>query len=95
MLNFCEACAAICCKCDLWKTIKQDTKNILFSEKKEPIAFDMRVIGFDPFLSEERATELGIELVENVPDMLPRIDYLTVHTPLTPETKGLIDAENS
>ena len=54
-------------------------------------AFGMRIIGYDPFMSAERATELGIELVENVADMLPRIDYLTVHTPLTPETKNLID----
>lgn len=55
------------------------------------IAFDMRVIGCDPFLSAERAMELGIEQVASVEQMLPRIDYLTVHTPLTPETKNLID----
>ncbi len=57
---------------------------------KRAQAFEMRVIGFDPFLSAERAAELGIELVERVPDMLPKIDYMTVHTPLTPETKHLI-----
>ena len=56
------------------------------------IAFGMRVIGVDPFLSAERAIELGIELVPNVDEMLSRIDYLTVHTPLTPETKNLINA---
>jgi D-3-phosphoglycerate dehydrogenase len=56
------------------------------------IAFDMRVIGVDPFLSAERAVELGIELVANVDEMLPRVDYLTVHTPLTPDTKNLINA---
>ncbi|MCA9238620.1 MAG: phosphoglycerate dehydrogenase [Planctomycetales bacterium] len=53
-------------------------------------AFEMNIIGYDPFMSADRAAELGIELVENVRDMLPRIDYLTVHTPLTEETKGLI-----
>jgi D-3-phosphoglycerate dehydrogenase / 2-oxoglutarate reductase len=53
-------------------------------------AFGMRVIGYDPFLSAERAVELGIELVASVPEMLPRVDYLTVHTPLTPETRNLI-----
>jgi len=53
-------------------------------------AFQMRVIGYDPFVSPERAAEMGIDVVENVHDMLPKIDYLTVHTPLTPETKGLI-----
>jgi D-3-phosphoglycerate dehydrogenase len=57
---------------------------------KRALAFEMRVIGFDPFLSQERAAELGVEPVESVHDMLPRIDYLTVHTPLTPETKDLI-----
>ena len=55
------------------------------------MAFGMRVIGFDPFLSAERAVELGIEPIAKVDDMLPRIDYLTVHTPLTPETENLID----
>lgn len=54
-------------------------------------AFGMRIIGFDPFLSDERAKELGIEPVATVADMLPKIDYLTVHTPLTEETRGLID----
>jgi D-3-phosphoglycerate dehydrogenase len=54
------------------------------------IAFGMRVIGYDPFLSAERAAELGIVLVPSVEEMLPRLDYLTVHTPLTPETEDLI-----
>jgi D-3-phosphoglycerate dehydrogenase len=53
-------------------------------------AFDMRVIGFDPFLSPDRAMELGIELVDSVRGMLPSIDYLTVHTPLTDETRHLV-----
>jgi D-3-phosphoglycerate dehydrogenase len=56
-------------------------------------AFDMRVMGFDPFLSPDRAAELGIELVENVRDMLPHVDYLTVHTPLTDETRHLVGME--
>ncbi len=54
-------------------------------------AFDMRVLGYDPFLSPERAAELGIELVDAVPKMFPEIDYLTVHTPLTDETRHLIN----
>lgn len=59
---------------------------------KRAAAFEMRVIGYDPFLSAEAAEKLGIERVENVHDMLPRVDYLTVHVPLTPETKDLIGA---
>ena len=58
---------------------------------KRALAFQMRVIGFDPFLSAEQAAKIGIERVEAVQDMLPRADYFTVHTPLTPETKHLID----
>ena len=60
---------------------------------KRALAFQMRVIGFDPFLSAEQAAKLGIERVETVAEMLPRVDYLTVHTPLTPETKYLIGAK--
>jgi len=54
-------------------------------------AMQMRVIGFDPFLSTERIAELGFEPAANVADMLPHVDYLTVHTPLTEETRNLID----
>ena len=57
---------------------------------KRAQAFDMRVLGFDPFLSAERAAEMGIELVETVRGMLPQVDYLTVHTPLTSDTKHLV-----
>jgi D-3-phosphoglycerate dehydrogenase len=53
-------------------------------------AFDMRVMGFDPFLSPDRAAELGIELIDSVRGMLPHVDYLTVHTPLTDETRHLV-----
>lgn len=53
-------------------------------------AFEMQIMGFDPFLSPDRAADLGIELFENVRAMLPHVDYLTVHTPLTDETKHLI-----
>lgn len=52
--------------------------------------FDMRVVGYDPFLSADRAAELGIELVESVEAMLPTVDYLTVHTPLTDDTRYLV-----
>lgn len=57
---------------------------------KRAQAFDMRVLGFDPFLSAERAAEMGIELVETVRGMLPQVDYLTVHTPLTSDTRHLV-----
>jgi D-3-phosphoglycerate dehydrogenase len=55
------------------------------------LALEMKVLGYDPFMSKERAQDLGIELVETVAAMLPSVDYLTVHTPLTEETRNLID----
>ncbi|SMP52851.1 D-3-phosphoglycerate dehydrogenase [Neorhodopirellula lusitana] len=53
-------------------------------------AFDMNIVAFDPFLTDDQAEALMVKRVETVDEMLPMIDYLTVHTPLTPETKGLI-----
>jgi D-3-phosphoglycerate dehydrogenase len=60
---------------------------------KRALSFDMRVLGFDPFLSAERAAEMGIELVETVRGLLPEVDYLTVHTPLTDDTRHLVGME--
>ena len=57
---------------------------------KRAKAFEMQVLGYDPFLAKDRAQELGIEPFDNVREMLPHVDYLTVHTPLTEETKNLI-----
>ncbi len=52
----------------------------------------MRVIAFDPYLSPERASDLGIEKVE-LNDLLARADFVTLHTPLTAETKNIISAD--
>jgi D-3-phosphoglycerate dehydrogenase len=59
---------------------------------KRALALEMNVLGYDPFLSPEKAKELGIEPVETIEAMLPQVDYLTVHTPLTDETRGMIGA---
>lgn len=56
------------------------------------IAFEMKVLGYDPFLSEERARAEGIELYRDIDDLVGKCDFLTVHTPMTPETEGLINA---
>ena len=53
---------------------------------------DMKVIGYDPFFSPDFAGKLGIETVPDLKSMLPRVDFLTVHTPLSPETTNLIGA---
>ena len=52
----------------------------------------MRVIGYDPFLSEERAVDLGIERV-SLDDLLTRADFVTLHTPMTEATRGMLDAK--
>jgi D-3-phosphoglycerate dehydrogenase len=52
----------------------------------------MRVIAYDPFLSAERANDLGIEKVE-LDELFPRADFITLHTPLTDATRNIIDAK--
>ncbi len=52
----------------------------------------MRVIAFDPFLSPERAIEIGVEKVE-LDEIFRRSDFITLHTPLTEKTRGIIDAK--
>ena len=54
---------------------------------------EMTVLGYDPFISEEKAAEQGIELFRDVDELITRCDYVTVHTPLNDETRGLINAE--
>jgi D-3-phosphoglycerate dehydrogenase len=55
------------------------------------LAFEMKVLGYDPFMAKDRAKQLGIQLVDTVDEMLPHVDYLSVHTPLTDETRNMID----
>ena len=52
----------------------------------------MRVIAFDPFLNEERAKQLGVEKVE-LDELFPRADFITLHTPMTDKTRGIINAD--
>jgi len=56
------------------------------------LGLKMKVIAFDPFLSLERAQELGVEKVE-LAELLPRADFITLHTPMTPQTKNILSAE--
>src|ERR1700719_1977278 len=52
----------------------------------------MKVIAYDPFLSPERAVDLGVEKVE-LADIFRRADFITLHTPLTDKTKDIVDAK--
>jgi D-3-phosphoglycerate dehydrogenase len=54
--------------------------------------FGMLVVGFDPFLAAEKAQELGIESLKRLDDLWPRCDFLTLHTPMTAETRHIVGA---
>ena len=51
---------------------------------------DMNVVAYDPFVSPERAQQLGVELVDSLDDVIRRADFLTLHTKLTAETRHQI-----
>lgn len=55
-------------------------------------AFGLRVIAYDPYVQRERFELLRAERAETLEDLLPRVNIVTVHTPLTDETRGMIDA---
>ncbi len=56
------------------------------------LGLKMKVIAYDPFLSEERAAKMGVEKVE-LDDLLARADFITLHVPLTDKTRGILNAE--
>src|SRR6266403_2125082 len=56
------------------------------------IGLHMKVVAYDPFLSPERAVELGVEKVE-LDELLRRADFITLHTPLSEKTKNIIGAQ--
>ncbi len=56
------------------------------------LGLKMKVVAFDPFLSPERAIELGIEKVD-LDGLFARADFITLHTPLTEKTKSIINAD--
>ena len=55
------------------------------------LGLKMKVVAFDPFLGEDRAKEIGVDKVE-LDELLARADFITLHTPLTDQTRGIIDA---
>jgi D-3-phosphoglycerate dehydrogenase len=59
---------------------------------KRALAFGMQVLVYDPYLTEERAEALGVQLV-SLDDLLSRSDFISLHVPLTEATTGLIGAE--
>src|SRR5207253_9528328 len=59
---------------------------------RRAIAFGMRVIAYDPYLSATRARSLQVELVDELDDLLSGADFISLHTPLTAETRHILDA---
>jgi len=55
------------------------------------LGLKMKVIAFDPFLSPERAVDLGVEKID-LDELFKRSDFITLHTPLTEKTRNIIDA---
>ena len=59
---------------------------------RRAIAFGMRVLAYDPYLAASRARAMQVELIEGLDEILPRADFISMHMPLTPETKHMLDA---
>ncbi len=60
---------------------------------KKALGLEMNVIAYDPFLSEDQAKAMGIKKV-SIEELFSQADFITIHSPLTAETKGLISAKN-
>jgi D-3-phosphoglycerate dehydrogenase len=58
---------------------------------RRAIAFGMRVVAYDPYLSAARARSLQVELVDELDDLLAAADFISLHTPLTAETRHIVD----
>jgi D-3-phosphoglycerate dehydrogenase len=60
---------------------------------RRALGLDMTVIGYDPFVTSAKTAELGLKPVSHLAELLPQVDFLTLHIPLTAETKNLIGAK--
>ncbi|HJV05628.1 MAG TPA: hydroxyacid dehydrogenase, partial [Actinomycetota bacterium] len=54
------------------------------------LSFGMRIVAYDPYVSRDRARQMGIELMPDLGALLVQADFVTIHLPRTPETEGLI-----
>ena len=60
---------------------------------KRALAFGMRVVAYDPFLTDARAKQLGVELAQDTDIVYREADFITVHMPVTEQTRGMLNAE--
>lgn len=63
----------------------------LLAKKAEPLF--KKIISYDPFMNRERAASLGVEVIEDINDVFRQSDIVSVHVPLTPETRNLVNTE--
>ncbi|BAD41216.1 NAD(P)-dependent oxidoreductase [Symbiobacterium thermophilum] len=61
--------------------------------RKAQAAFDMQVIGYDPYVAPEAAQAHGIRMVADLAELFRTADVVSIHAPLTPETRGLVTRE--
>ena len=55
-------------------------------------SFGMKVLAYDPYLTEDKAQQLGVKLA-TIDEIARQADFVTVHTPLTPKTRGIVNAD--
>ncbi|MGI6036860.1 MAG: hydroxyacid dehydrogenase [Limnochordia bacterium] len=60
---------------------------------KAKAAYNMEVLVFDPYVDEAKGSELGVTIVKSLEELLPQVDFLSLHLPLTEESRDLIGAE--
>jgi D-3-phosphoglycerate dehydrogenase / 2-oxoglutarate reductase len=59
--------------------------------RRVAVAFNMKVIAYDPYVTAEKAKELGVALCAQMDDVFRQADVVSLHTPLTPETRGFVN----
>ncbi|EFC90445.1 D-isomer specific 2-hydroxyacid dehydrogenase NAD-binding [Dethiosulfovibrio peptidovorans DSM 11002] len=67
--------------------------NIAAEVSKRASAFGMEVFAYDPFVDSDRASNLGVTLVSDVKEAVSKGDYISLHLPLTDDTRGLINSD--
>jgi D-3-phosphoglycerate dehydrogenase len=60
--------------------------------RRAAAAYNMKAIAYDPYITQERAGEMGVALCDTMDDIFRQADVVSLHTPLTPETRGLVNA---
>jgi D-3-phosphoglycerate dehydrogenase len=60
---------------------------------RRALSFDMSIVAYDPYIKREKAEKVGVELVENLEELLERSDIITFHVPLTEETAGMVSGK--